>query len=283
MVLCAGLGTRLRPLTDELAKPMVPVGDQPAVAHVVARLRLGGAASRVVINVHHRPSDLDAWAASSDVIVSHERELLGTAGGLSHARDLLGPGDVLVWNGDILSPLDPRDLLAIHATRGGVTLAVRARPAFEGNVGIDNEGRVVRLRTSSVGVETRGGDFLGVHVVGDEIRSRLPDRGCLIRDTYMPCLKRGDSISAYFTPSPFTDIGSVACYLEANAEWLAARSLKSWAHPTATVNAAIDGSVIGAGARVEAPTINSVVWPNTRVGQRLCQGVATPHSRVQVD
>ena len=61
MVLCAGLGTRLRPLTDEMAKPMVPVGDRPAVAHVVAQVRLA-VPSRIVVNVHHRPADVRAWA-----------------------------------------------------------------------------------------------------------------------------------------------------------------------------------------------------------------------------
>src|SRR5688572_7988597 len=99
MVLCAGLGTRLRPLTDEIAKPLVPIGDRPAVAHVAERL--SSFPSRV-INVHHRPDDLERWASARGIAVSREIDLLGTAGGLEHAAPLLGEGDVLVWNGDIL-------------------------------------------------------------------------------------------------------------------------------------------------------------------------------------
>src|SRR5437588_23132 len=144
MVLCAGLGTRLRPLTDELAKPMVPVGDMPAVAHVLERVRLA-APSRVVVNVHHRPEDVRAWADREGVAVSHEPELLGTAGGIARAADRLGGGAVLVWNGDILSALDPRDLVAAHADAAAraaarATLAVRARPAGEGSVGLAADG-----------------------------------------------------------------------------------------------------------------------------------------------
>lgn len=270
MVLCAGLGTRLRPLTDERAKPMVPVGDEPAVAHVVARVRLA-APARVVVNVHHRPEDVRAWAEGEGIGVSHEPELLGTAGGLAGAAALLGSGAVLVWNGDILSELDPRELLAAESgdRASQATLAVHARPAGEGNVGFRADGSIVRLRKSSFGDEAHGGDFLGIHVVGAELRASLPAKGCLVGDVYIPALERGARLRAHVTKASFVDIGSVAQYLAANAAWLAARGLASWAHPTAVVEAPIDGSVVGAGAVVRAPALASVVWPGAKV-QTAC-------------
>jgi mannose-1-phosphate guanylyltransferase len=281
MVLCAGLGTRLRPLTDELAKPMVPVGDRPAVAHVIARVRASGAA-RIVVNVHHRPGDVLAWAEGEHIAVSSERELLGTAGGLARARVLLGGGVVLVWNGDILSELVALELVAAHGAgeRGlaGATLAVRPREAGEGNVGIDADGRVVRLRSESFGLEVRGGDFLGIHVIGQPLRDQLPERGCLVGDVYIPALRRGELLRAHWTEAPFIDVGSLAQYLAANAAWLAVRGLSSWSHPTATVNASIEGSVVGAGATIDAATTNSVVWPGAHV-RGACNGaVVTPLS-----
>lgn len=276
MVLCAGLGTRLRPLSDELAKPMVPVGDQPAVALVVARVRLAGA-SRIVVNVHHRPDDVRAWAEAEHIAVSHERELLGTAGGVARARLLLGEGDILVWNGDILSELDPRELVSAHGSGGapGATLAVRPRSSGEGNVGIDAAGRVVRLRSESFGAEVRGGEFLGVHVLGATLRDELPARGCLVGDVYLPALRRGEHLRAHLTEAPFIDVGSLAQYLAANAAWLEARGLRSWSHPSASVNAAIDGSVIGAGAVIDAPATNSVVWPGAHVQVACNRAVIT--------
>ena len=282
MVLCAGLGTRLRPLTDERAKPMVPVGDRPALAHVVARVRLA-VPSRIVVNVHHRPEDVLAWAEPEHIAVSHERELLGTAGGVARASVLLGEGDVLVWNGDILTELDPRDLVAAHeraseADATLATLAVRQRPAGEGNVGFTEDGRIVRLRRESFGVEAHGGEFLGIHVVGEALRALLPEQGCLVGDVYLPALRRGERLDAHVTTAPFVDVGSIAQYLAANAHWLAARGLTSWAHPTATVNASIEGSVVGEGAIVDAPALASVVWPGAHVQSACNRAVVTPQS-----
>jgi mannose-1-phosphate guanylyltransferase len=277
MVLCAGLGTRLRPLTDERAKPMVPIGDRPAVAHVVERVRLACPA-RIVVNVHHRPEDVRAWAETERIEVSHEVELLGTAGGVRRAQALLGAGSVLVWNGDILCELDPRALARAHTAEQAATLAVREREAGTGNVGLDREGRVVRLRSKSFGVEARGADFLGIHVVGEALRARLPEQGCLVGDVYIPALGRGEHLHAYVTEAPFVDVGSVRQYLAANAGWLASRGLRSWAHPSATVNAPVDGSVIGAGAVVDAPATNCVVWPFAHVHDACTSTVVTPRS-----
>jgi mannose-1-phosphate guanylyltransferase len=277
MVLCAGLGTRLRPLTDERAKPMVPVGDLPAVAHVVARVRLASP-SRIVVNVHHRPEDVRAWAEGEHIGVSHEPELLGTAGGLAGAAALLGSGDILVWNGDILSDLDPRELLATgDGDRTSLaTLSVHARPAGEGNVGFRADGRIVRLRKASFGTEDHGGDFLGIHVVGEELRAGLPPKGCLVGDVYIPALGRGARLAAHVTTASFVDVGSVAQYLVANAAWLASRGLASWVHPSAVIHAPIDGSVIGAGAVVDAPALASVVWPGAHVQTACNAAVVTP-------
>jgi mannose-1-phosphate guanylyltransferase len=274
MVLCAGLGTRLRPLSDELAKPMVPVGDAPAVAHVVARVRLARPA-RIVVNVHHRPGDVRAWAEGEHIGVSHEPELLGTAGGVAGAAALLGSGAVLVWNGDILSDFDPRELARAGEIPSLATLAVHARPAGEGNVGFAADGRIVRLRKSSFGPEVHGGDFLGIHVLGEALRALLPKAGCLVGDVYIPALARGGRLQAHVTTAPFVDVGSVAQYLAANAEWLRSRGLASWAHPSAVINAPIDGSVIGAGAIVDAPALASVVWPGAHVQSASSSAVVT--------
>lgn len=272
MILGAGLGTRLRPLTDWIAKPMVPIGDAPCVDHVTRRIRDTLWPERVVVNVHHRPLDLERWAAESKVLVSHEEELLGTAGGIAKAKDLLEAGDVLVWNGDVLSDLDAGALAAAH--RGEATLAVLPRPAGEGNVGIDREGKIVRLRSSRFGEETRGGDFLGIHVVGRAIRDVLVPKGCVVGDVYIPALGRGAHLTAFETLASFVDVGSLAQYRAANRAWLGGRA--SWAHAAAEVNAAIDGSIVGAGARIDAPAIRSIVWPGTHVREPIEDVVATP-------
>ncbi|HSO34574.1 MAG TPA: NDP-sugar synthase, partial [Labilithrix sp.] len=199
--------------------------------------------------------------------------------GVARAAAMLGDGDVLVWNGDIMSDLDARALLAAHAAHAagerGATLAVLPRPPGTGTVGLVADGRIVRLRQESFGVETKGGDFLGIHVVGERLRAALPAKGCLVGDVYLPSLRRGETLRAYETSAGFVDIGSVAQYLAANLAWLAARGLSSWAHPSARVRAAIDGSVVGEGAVVDAPALRSVVWPRAHVQNACTDAVVT--------
>lgn len=282
MVLCAGLGTRLRPLTDFLAKPMVPIGDEPAVGHVVRRLRAGGI-DRIVVNVHHRPEDLRDWARAEGALVSEEPELLGTAGGVARAAPQLGDGDVLVYNGDIWSDLDPRVLVAAHgAANAEATLAVVRRAAGEGNVGLDADGRVVRLRRERFGVEDSSADFIGIHVIGPGLRSRLPPMGCLVGDVYIPALRAGARLATRTVTASFVDVGSPAAYLAANRAWLERRGASSWTSASASIGASVEGSVVGEGARIEADTIRSVVWPSARVTERVENAIVTPHGTVFV-
>jgi len=261
---------------------MVPVGDAPAVGLIAAQLRRAGL-EHLVVNVHHRSGDVRAWAEREAVLVSEEPELLGTAGGLEHAASLLGPGDVLVWNGDILADLDARGLVATHESSGAVaTLAVVRRAAGEGNVGIAADGHVVRLRREVFGDESAGADFIGVHVLGGGLRTMLPANGCLVGDVYIPALRSGARVATHAVESSFVDVGSLAQYVAANRAWLAARGEASWVAQDAVVTGRVDGSVIGAGARVEADAIRCVVWPGAHVSNRVEDAVVTPQGVVLV-
>lgn len=112
MIFAAGLGTRLKPITDTLPKALVPVGGKPLIEHVAKKLQASGVEGAVV-NVHHFADKIEAWVAQQDIMpmqVSDERELLlETGGGILHARRYLeGCGRFLVHNVDILSDLDIR-------------------------------------------------------------------------------------------------------------------------------------------------------------------------------
>ena len=112
MIFAAGLGTRLKPLTDHMPKALVEVGGKPLLQHQLEKLRDAGAQS-VVINVHHFADMIEQWVAAHpmgiDVQFSDERQcLLETGGAIRHARPLLGKGRVLIHNCDILSNADLR-------------------------------------------------------------------------------------------------------------------------------------------------------------------------------
>ncbi len=280
MILCAGLGTRMRPLTEWRAKPLAPVGDAPALAQVLAALRRSGRA-RIVINAHHRAEDVRAFLRERDgaVALSEEKELLGTAGGVRFARALLGEGDVLVWNGDIHADIDVAALLAAH--RAEATLLVRPAPLGSGNVGIAKDSRIVRLRreTTAPG-EVRSGEFVGVHVLGSRLRDDLPVKGCLVGDVYLPALRRGAVLDAFSTDVPFWDIGTIAAYLNANMAWLASRGVRSWVAPSAKVGDGVwlEGAIVHAGAQVmgSGRMDRVVVWEGATCRAPIADAVVAP-------
>ena len=124
MVLAAGLGTRLRPLTFELPKPMVPVLDRPVMAHIVDLLDRHGY-DEVIANLHYFPDAIREYFGNR-LTYREETELLGTAGGVRNCADFLDDGTFLVISGDALTDIDLDAFVARHRAAGGIgTLAVK--------------------------------------------------------------------------------------------------------------------------------------------------------------
>lgn len=282
MILAAGLGTRMRPLTDELPKPLVWIGDQPMLSHVAARLADGGVTA-AALNTHHLAEAFSETILRSlpiPVALFHEPAILGTAGGVVNAASALGEGEVVVWNGDILADLDVGDLLARHAlASAAATLAVAPRACGEGTVGLDAAGDVVRLRGERFGTETTGGDFLGIQVIDEALRRRLPAVGCLVGDGYLPALRRGERVAASVVSATWADVGTVGAYLAANERWLARLGRAAFVGAGASIAQGVDleGSVVGAGAivRGRGALRRCVVWPGATATAPLDEAVVT--------
>jgi mannose-1-phosphate guanylyltransferase len=143
MVLAAGLGTRLRPLTYEITKPMVPVLDRPVMAHILDLLDRHGF-EQVVANLHYFPETIREHFGDR-LEYRYEPELLGTAGGVRACADFFGDEPFLVISGDALTDIDLGSFLARHHASGGIaTLAVK-RVADTREFGVvlhDREGRI---------------------------------------------------------------------------------------------------------------------------------------------
>jgi mannose-1-phosphate guanylyltransferase len=143
MVLAAGLGTRLYPLTFEIPKPMVPVLDRPVMAHILGLLHRHGF-DDVIANLHHHPDTIRGYFGDR-IRYSHEEELLGTAGGVRKVADFFGDELITVISGDALTDLDLNALVERHRSAGGIaTLTVKkvTDPREYGVVVHDSEGRV---------------------------------------------------------------------------------------------------------------------------------------------
>lgn len=186
-VLAAGLGTRLKPLTDSLPKALVKVGGKPLIAHVIKKLQAAGFDS-VTVNVHHLADMLEEYLAKEfpEVAVSDEREqLLDTGGGIIHAKRFLEPGAFLVHNVDILSNLDLRSIPLEEDSVA--TLVVSDRPStrhllFDETlrlVGwVDERSGEVRSPYGEIDpAKYRRLAFSGIHLLSDRIFSIFEEYG----------------------------------------------------------------------------------------------------------
>ena len=189
MILAAGHGTRLRPLTDTLPKVLVPVLGVPMLERLRCWLARGGV-TRLAMNTHHRAGAVRAHLAAGEgrplVRLFHEPALLGTGGALRNAAPCWEAEPLLVWNGDILADVAPRTLWEAHAATGVLaTLAVQAREhdsrllvdAVGAVCGIDSARRGTRRVVGTPGEPLRPMAFLGISVLSPALRAHMPPGG----------------------------------------------------------------------------------------------------------
>lgn len=192
MVFAAGRGTRLRPLTDSLPKALAPVGDRPALQHVLEHIKSLGIKD-VVVNVHHFPEMICRFLSDNDnfglnISISDESDLLlDTGGGLLKALPLLGDEDaVLLHNADIWTDADLGRMIEIHsATDAGATLLAWERDSSR-RLLFDPDGRMagwcnlLSLETRPAGLDIdrfRPLAFGGVHIISPSMFPLLEDYG----------------------------------------------------------------------------------------------------------
>jgi mannose-1-phosphate guanylyltransferase len=280
MVLCAGFGTRLRPLTDERPKPLVPFGDRTLLEHVLAHLEKQTLLP-VVVNSHHLASVFRMLVADFHGIleVVEEPEIRGTAGGVAGARHALSKGPVLVTNADVLADVDGRRLLE-QTPPDGLCLAVARRAKGTGTVGVGEGGRVVRLRGEGFGEELHGGDYVCTLGIGAAALATLPEAGCLIGDVALPLARRGGPLVTLLVESELVEPGdSPAAYLAGNLAWLRRSENASFVAPGVQVPRAVAlvDAIVGKGAIIEGEgrLERVVVWPGATVRAPLADAIVT--------
>jgi NDP-sugar pyrophosphorylase family protein len=230
MVLAAGHGRRLAPLTDTLPKPLMPVGGRPLLEHVLAFLRAGGI-EEVVINLHHLGARIeetigDGRAHGVRVHYSREPVIRDTGGGIKQAETLLAGEPFVVANGDSLLDLPLADVLAFHRARGGTaTIVVRPDPdaVRYGLVELDAGDRLRRiagLPAAPQGQPLRPFMFPGLHVFEPEVFDHM-DPGeafSVTRVTYPRLLAAGRPVFGYATGARWITIDTPEALRAADAE-----------------------------------------------------------------
>ncbi|HET9768319.1 MAG TPA: NDP-sugar synthase [Thermoanaerobaculia bacterium] len=295
LVLAAGYGTRLRPLTDELPKPLLPVLGRPLLLRTLDALVDAGCEA-AAINLHHLAEAIPAAVGDEHrgmrIVYSREEPILGTGGAFVPLRDFFaGSETALLVNGDSLCEWPLGELLARHRRRGAAaTLLLAGRPdprSFGGGIGIDRNGRVRAIRREpTFGPVVRRFVYAGAYALDPALLARLPEGfSDSMRDLFEPLLAEGGRIESLVTWKPWHDLGTPARYLEAMLD-LSARADAGWKSSEASIaaNADLRRVVVESGVRVEAGAAveDSLLLPGAvvRAGSRLRRVVVGPEAEL---
>jgi mannose-1-phosphate guanylyltransferase len=213
MVLAAGLGTRLRPLTYEITKPMVPVLDRPVMEHIVDLLERHGF-NEVIANLHYFPETIREHFGDR-LEYRFEPELLGTAGGVRACAEFFGDEAFLVISGDALTDIDLEAFAARHRQTGGIaTLAVKKVPDTRefGVVLHDRDGRITGFQEKPAPDEALSDlGNCGIYMFEPRIFDYFPDRPFVdwAQDVFPALLENDVPFHIHELREYWNDIGSL--------------------------------------------------------------------------
>ncbi len=278
-VLGAGLGTRLRPLTDQLPKPLIPVLRRPLITYAFDHL-LGGGVREFIVNTHRLSEKYaaafpDSSYKESPITFRHEPVLLETAGGIANIADLVGSDPFLVYNGDILTDLPLSPLIQEHQRTGNViTLALRSTGPARHIAFHAASGRITDIRNKLATGDLCAHQFTGIYAVSPEFLTHLtPGRLESVIPIFLKLIAEGGRIGGIvLDEGHWRDLGNRENYLEAHKALLGGNihfnpvSPSARIHPTARLMGA---TVIGDNAEVGADAVleDCILWPEARVAE----------------
>jgi len=241
MVLCAGMGSRLGGISDELPKPLLPVCNHPLVSYALALCR-GYGMREVAINLHHLGHLITNTIGNGsnigmDIHYSSETTLLGTGGGVRKMADFLTHDfrePCVIINGKLVVDVDLEAVLALHRVTGAAaTMVLRETPDADewGAVEVDSDGRVYSIlgqkspATVAKPPLTRC-MFTGIQIIEPQLLLRLPtnEQSCIVRQGYVPALRAGEVLSGYIIPGYFHEHSTPERFLQGNLNVLRGRA-----------------------------------------------------------
>ena len=232
MILAAGFGSRLKPLTLSLPKPMFPVLNQPLLEHTLNLLSSQGIQD-IIVNVHHLPDKIvEYFGDGTDFGVrlkfSKEEEILGTAGGLKKAQSFLEKETFLVMNSDVLADIDLNEVLSFHKEKKScLTLVVRqdADPERYEPIELADDGRITRFVGASIKnppATTQRVMFTGIQIMEPEIFSRISSGkfSGTAEDVFPAMIEEGLPVYGTLHEKYWIDMGTRETYIQAQANAL---------------------------------------------------------------
>jgi NDP-sugar pyrophosphorylase family protein/aminoglycoside/choline kinase family phosphotransferase len=275
-ILAAGHGERLRPITDYIPKPLLPILGKPVLESVLERVSALGV-NKIGINLHHKKGDIEKWvrqsAFSDRIELFPEDPVLGTGGALKNAEGLLKKSTFLVHNSDILSDIDLAGLVAYHLSSENLaTLAVHDCPEFN-KLEVNRKGFLKGIGTSQ---ESKKLAFTGIAVYQPDFLKILPPGVSSVVDAWRKAIYEGCRIGTFdVTGCRWTDIGTPVSYAKAVIAELRENGETVYIHPSVKgcKHIGIDGyvvvennSILSKGASLR----NCIVLQKSHVSEGTC-------------
>jgi mannose-1-phosphate guanylyltransferase len=308
MVLAAGKGTRLSPLTGEIPKPMAPVVGKPIIQHILELLARGGV-GEVHVNVHHLADAIlgaygnTAHVNGARVCITREERLMGTAGGVKRVADRFEETFVVIM-GDALTDVDIREVVAFHKERGALATLALMRVADTSRYGVvelDSERNLVGFQEKPDTSEARSNlANTGIYVLEPEVLGYIPENTFFdfAQDLFPRLLAGGEKLVGYEGYFYWSDIGTLEAYRAAQRDALSGnvhlkipggkRSEGVWIdsgaqlHPTVSLEGQMvlgRDVIIGRGATLVGDTmVGSDCW--VRPGATIKRSILLPGSSV---
>lgn len=246
VILAAGFGTRLWPLTEDRTKPAIPFLNRPLIAYSVEYLASFGIRD-IIVNLHHQPDSIrsslgDGSAFGVNIHYSFEEEICGTSGALDRVRDMLADDDFVVINGKIITDIDLNEAIAAHRAGDAIaTLVLRENTAREhfSIVEIDRRSCITRFAgfpelvvTEALSVEASANTpsssvtrpesaplmFTGIQVLSPRILDYVP-RNCFSHSTihvYPRAMEAGETVLAHVSKGDWYEMSTLSRYLDAS-------------------------------------------------------------------
>ncbi len=273
MVLAAGFGIRLRPLTYKKPKPLVPILNIPIINYSI-ELLISSGVNEIIINTHYKHNDIENYMNSIDfpipINIIFEPDILGTGGALKNAESLLNTDNFFLLNSDIITNINLKDAYDWHINKNFLaTMIVHHYPRFR-QILIDKDFYIKEIKEKS---SANAFSFTGIHIINSVLLDYMPKCKFDIIDFYRHVIKKGLPIGAYVSSNHYwRDIGTIYDYFMANKEALKGKRIFTGKncviHPKTQIS---NWAIIGDNCIIDKNVhiCSSILWSNTIVREGI--------------
>lgn len=223
MILAAGLGTRMRPITQFIPKSLIPIFNVPLIRYTLEILKKAGIRD-IIVNLHHLPKPLKTYLSSQtdmNISFSYEPKILGTGGGILKAKAFFQNKPFMVINSDVIMDIHLEEVIQFHKDHQALaTMVVRKLKPQEiyDAIGIDKTGKILKFKSANIKPPLIKTMFTGIHIFEPEIFHHFPKNKknfCINEEVYTKLVAaKKHNIYGFLHKGFWYDVGSLSLYFK---------------------------------------------------------------------